>query len=289
MKSVLISGPTNISVGKGTSVFSNPPLLISGPCVIESRDHAMKMAGTVSAIAQKTGLPHVYKSSYDKANRTSTSSFRGLGIEEGLRILEEVRREHGVSVLTDVHSEAEAAMAGEVVDIVQIPAFLCRQTSLLQAAGATGKTILIKKGQFLHPQDMRFAAEKVESAGNTKTGVLLCERGACFGYRELIVDYRGLGMMRELGYPVVFDATHSVQVMGGKNGSSGGAREWVRPLTRAAIAFGVDALFLETHQDPDNAPSDGPNMVPVSELEALLKEVKGVYEALAGQDRPMGF
>ena len=274
MSQIHISGAEGFSIGAPSELA-----IICGPCVIESREHALFMAKSIKSICDRLGLPLVYKSSYDKANRTSASSFRGMGLDEGLKILREVRETFKIPVITDVHTEEEAEVAGLHVDILQIPAFLCRQTDLLLAAGRSAKTVLIKKGQFLHPADMAFAAEKVKQAGGAD--VLLCERGACFGYRELIVDFRSLGIMRELGYPVVFDATHSVQVMGGSNGKSGGARKWVPPLARAAVAFGVDAVFLECHQEPEQAPSDGPNMIPLGELEALLVQLKQIREALA--------
>ncbi len=264
-----------------------PLTLICGPCVIESRDHALRTAERLLEINSSRGFRLVYKSSYDKANRTSAKSFRGPGIDEGLKILNEVRNVHGLPVITDVHSPEEARAAGEVVDIVQIPAFLCRQTTLLLAAGETGKAVMVKKGQFLHPSDMQFAAEKILSTGNEK--VLLCERGSCFGYRELIVDFRGLEMMRGLGYPVVFDATHSVQVMGGAGGSSSGNRDMVPSLARAAVAVGIDALFLECHEDPDSAPSDGPNMIPLDQLAPLLEDLALLSRApLATRSKRVG-
>ena len=265
------------SSGQGFAVGKNQPLvLISGPCVIESKDHCLRMAETISTLARARGIPLIFKSSYDKANRTSSGSFRGMGIEEGLRVLEAVRDTHGLPVLTDVHSEEEARSAAEVVDVLQVPAFLCRQTDLLLAAGSGAKPILIKKGQFLHPADMRFAADKAISGG--APGVLLCERGACFGYRELVVDFRSLRIMNDLGFPVVFDGTHSVQVMGGAGGSSSGAREFVPLLVRAAVAAGVDALFLECHDEPDMAPSDGPNMLTPETLERVLDDVTRIRE-----------
>lgn len=271
-----------ISAGKNKDsshqVGADAPLtLLCGPCVIESRDHALRTAEKLIEINRKTGFNLVYKSSYDKANRTSMSGYRGVGIDEGLEILSEVQRVHGLPLITDVHSPEEARAAGDVVDIVQIPAFLCRQTNLLLAAGETKKAVMVKKGQFLHPSDMQFAAEKIASTGNDK--VLLCERGTCFGYRELVVDFRGLELMRALGYPVVFDATHSVQVMGGAGGKSSGNRKSVPLLARAAVAVGIDALFLECHEDPDNAPSDGPNMIPLDQLEPLLNDLAIISKA----------
>ncbi len=252
-----------------------------GPCVIESREHALQHAELISAITRKLGISLIYKSSYDKANRTSAKSFRGLGIDEGLRVLADVRSAIGSPVVTDVHSPEEAEIAGKVVDVIQVPAFLCRQTDLLLAAGSSGKPVMVKKGQFLHPLDMSFCAEKIRSTGNEN--VLLCERGSCFGYRELVVDFRSLGWMREIA-PVVFDVTHSVQVMGGAGGSSSGHRRFVPALARAAVAAGVDALFIEAHRDPASAPSEGPNMVPLAELEALLTDLKALHElSLSGR------
>lgn len=255
----------------------NKLLLIAGPCQIESRDHALFMAEKIIDATKDLPVSLVYKSSFDKANRTRISSARGTGIDAGLAILEEVRNSFGIPVLTDVHSPEQARTAGSVADALQIPAFLCRQTDLLVAAGATGKTINIKKGQFLHPNDMKFAAEKVGAEGNKK--ILLCERGTCFGYRDLIVDMRSFPMMRSLGYPVIFDATHSVQQMGAEGGSSGGLREFIAPLLRAALATGVDGVFIETHQDPDHAPSDGPSMVPLSDFKKLLTSAIKIWEA----------
>ncbi|MBP9837864.1 MAG: 3-deoxy-8-phosphooctulonate synthase [Proteobacteria bacterium] len=250
--------------------------IFCGPCVIESKDHAFKMAAAIKEIAERVGLNLVYKSSYDKANRTSASSFRGLGIEQGLEILNQVKQQFNLPVVTDVHTESDVLLAKEVVSVLQIPAFLCRQTSLLEEAGNTKLPVLIKKGQFVAPQDMKFAAEKIQKTGNTK--VLLCERGSCFGYRDLVVDFRSLLLMRELGYPVVFDATHSVQVMGGADGKSSGNSNFVPHLARAAIAVGVDAIFLECHDNPSIAPSDGPNMIELSKLEQLLIDLKNLFE-----------
>ena len=266
------------SSGVSPVIFGGGALgIICGPCVIESREHAIEHADAISQIAKKLALPIIFKSSYDKANRTSAAGFRGVGIESGLAILSEIRTKFSIPVLTDVHSPEDAKRAGAVVDVLQIPAFLCRQTDLLIAAGETGKAVNIKKGQFLHPDDMRFAAEKVRSTGNGN--VLLCERGSCFGYRELVVDYRGLVTMRESRCPVIFDATHSVQRMGGAGGSSGGDRRFVAPLARAAVAVGVDGVFLEAHRDPDRAPSDGPNMVAISDLSSLLESLVAIHKS----------
>lgn len=263
-----------VRVGQGENL-----LLIAGPCQIESRDHALKIAEFLNKTVSKLPISLVYKSSFDKANRTSVSSQRGVGVDAGLKILEEVRSTFNIPVLTDVHSEQQATEAGAVVDVLQIPAFLCRQTDLLVAAGKTGKSINVKKGQFLHPADMRFVAEKIASTGNNK--IMLCERGTCFGYRDLVMDPRNLIIMRETGYPVIFDATHSVQQMGGGAGSSGGARQYVEALARAAVATGVDGVFMECHNDPDNAPSDGPCMLPLERVAPILERLLKIREATA--------
>jgi 2-dehydro-3-deoxyphosphooctonate aldolase (KDO 8-P synthase) len=255
-----------------------PLAFISGPCQIESRAHALETAHALREMAASAGVPLIYKSSFDKANRTSITAARGIGLEEGLAILAEVREATGLPVLTDVHSEAQCAAAGQAVDCLQIPAFLCRQTDLLLAAGATGKPVNVKKGQFLAPWDMRNVAEKIASTGNAD--VLLCERGTSFGYNTLVSDLRGLPIMAATGCPVVFDATHSVQQPGGLGGSSGGQREFAPILARAAVAVGVAAVFIETHADPDRAPSDGPNMIPLREMPALLARLKA-FDALA--------
>ena len=245
-----------------------PFVLIAGPCQIESRGHALEMADALKGIEQRTGVPVIYKSSFDKANRTSASAARGVGMAAGLEILAEVRARTGLPVLTDVHGAEQCAPAAEAVDVLQIPAFLCRQTDLLLAAGETGRAINVKKGQFLAPWDMVNVAAKIASTGNQN--ILLCERGASFGYNTLVTDFRGLPIMAHTGYPVVFDATHSVQQPGGQGTSSGGQREFAPVLARAALAVGVAAVFIETHQDPDHAPSDGPNMIPLREMEALV-------------------
>lgn len=250
----------------------NPIALIAGPCVIESEHHAMDTAEKLKKITEDAGVPFIYKSSYDKANRTSLHSYRGPGIEAGLKILEKIKRELDLPVLSDVHSMEEVDPAAEVLDILQIPAFLCRQTDLLVKAARTGKPVNVKKGQFLAPWDMKNVVRKIEESGNNQ--ILLTERGFMFGYNNLVVDMRSLVLLRELGYPVVFDATHSQQQPGGQGTSSGGQREMVAPLTRGAVAVGCDSLFLEIHPDPDNAPSDGPNMLELSRLPALLKQVK---------------
>jgi 2-dehydro-3-deoxyphosphooctonate aldolase (KDO 8-P synthase) len=246
-------------------------LIIAGPCQIESLDHSLMVARYLKEVTADLPVSLVFKSSFDKANRTSAKSARGIGIQEGLEILSKIRDEVNIPVLTDVHTEEQAKIVGNVVDVLQIPAFLCRQTDLLVAAGNTGRTVHVKKGQFLHPSDMRFVAEKIASTGNNK--ILLCERGASFGYRDLVMDPRSLIMMRECGYPVVFDATHSVQQLGGGDGSSGGARHFVEALARAAVAVGVDGVFIECHQDPDNAPSDGPCMLPLPQIRPLIAKL----------------
>jgi 2-dehydro-3-deoxyphosphooctonate aldolase (KDO 8-P synthase) len=260
--------PRTVRIGDIEIANNRPFALIAGPCQIESRDHALRVATALKAIAQRTGVPVIYKSSYDKANRTSATAERGIGIQEGLRILAEVRDATGLPVLTDVHTEAQCRSAGQVVDVLQIPAFLCRQTDLLIAAGETGRAINVKKGQFLAPWDMVNVAAKIVGTGNPN--VLLCERGASFGYNTLVSDMRSLPIMAQTGYPVVFDATHSVQQPGGQGASSGGQREFAPVLARAALAVGCAAVFIETHEDPEHAPSDGPNMIPLDQMEALV-------------------
>ncbi|MBI2177233.1 MAG: 3-deoxy-8-phosphooctulonate synthase [Candidatus Tectomicrobia bacterium] len=246
-----------------------PPAVIAGPCVLESEALALECARAVKEAARAAGMGAVFKGSYDKANRSSGASYRGPGLEEGLRILAAVRGATGLPVLSDVHTIGEAAQAAQVLDALQIPAFLCRQTDLLQAAGRTGRPVNVKKGQFLAPQDMRHAAAKLEEAGCAQ--ILLTERGASFGYHNLVADMRSLVLMREAGWPVVFDATHSVQAPGGLGDRSGGDRRMVAPLARAAAAVGVDAFFLECHPRPDEALSDGPNMIPLQDLRPLLE------------------
>ena len=252
--------------------------LIAGPCVIESEEMVLFIAGQMKEITEKLGIPYTFKASFDKANRTSLSSFRGPGIDEGLRILKKVKDIFGLPVCTDIHEPWQAAPAAEVADILQIPAFLCRQTDLLVAAAKTGRCVNIKKAQFLAPWDMKNCVEKVRQSGNEN--VMLCERGTSFGYNTLVVDMTGLRVMKEFGVPIIFDATHSVQKPGGNGTSTGGNREYVEYLAKAAIAVGVDGLFMETHPDPDAAKSDGPNMVPLGEMEALLKKLIRVYDAV---------
>lgn len=264
----------HVSVGNVTFGNDLPFVLIAGPCQIESLDHALMMAERISEAAQNAGVPFVYKSSFDKANRSSISTARGVGMEVGLEILTAVKERFGCPVITDVHTAEQCAPVAEVADILQIPAFLCRQTDLLLAAGKTGRAINIKKGQFLAPWDMKNVAEKVASTGNER--ILLCERGTSFGYNTLVTDFRSLPIMAETGYPVVFDATHSVQQPGGRGTSSGGERQFVSALARAAIAVGCASIFIETHEDPDNAPSDGPNMVPVDVLAVLVRKLSNI-------------
>jgi 2-dehydro-3-deoxyphosphooctonate aldolase (KDO 8-P synthase) len=254
--------------------------LIAGPCQLESLDHARMLAERIGAAAAGPGLPFVFKASYDKANRSSLEGVRGLGIGPGLEILARIREEFGCPVLTDVHDADQARRAAEVVDVLQIPAFLCRQTDLLLAAGETGCAINVKKGQFLAPWDMANVAEKIASTGNEN--ILLCERGASFGYNMLVSDFRALPIMAATGYPIVFDATHSVQLPGGLGRSTGGQREFVPALSRAAVAVGCAAIFIETHEDPDRSPSDGPNMVPLDELPALLERLRELDRVAKG-------
>lgn len=261
--------PRGVAIGSILCGGGGPFVLIAGPCVVESRDSAFRHAEILRAITDRLGVPFIYKSSYDKANRTSSSSFRGLGIQEGLKVLAEVKREMGVLLLTDIHSSEETFIAAEVADILQIPAFLCRQTDLLLAAGDTKKVVNIKKGQFLAPWDMMYAAEKVASTGNQN--ILLTERGCSFGYNNLVSDFRSLPIMAKTGYPVVYDATHSVQLPGGQGGMSGGQREFIAPLARAAVAVGVDGLFMEVHEDPDRALSDSATVYPLAQLESSLR------------------
>ena len=257
-----------------------PLIIIAGPCALESRQHALEMSAAIAEVGRKLGIGMIYKTSFDKANRTSAGSARGIGLDAALPILAEVRQTSGLPVLTDVHEPAQCAEAAQVVDVLQIPAFLSRQTDLLLAAGATGKLINVKKGQFLAPWDMKNVAAKIASTGNKN--ILLCERGVSFGYNTLVSDMRALPIMAETGYPVVFDATHSVQQPGGQGTTSGGQREFVPVLARAAVAVGVAAVFIETHPDPDNAPSDGPNMVPFKEFEGLVKRLME-FDRLAKQ------
>ncbi|MDR6181840.1 3-deoxy-8-phosphooctulonate synthase [Asaia bogorensis] len=268
----------DITLGSLTIGNKHPFTLIAGPCQIESRAHARDMAAGLAEICGDLGIGWIYKSSFDKANRTSLKAQRGIGLTEGLDILAGIREEFDCPVLTDVHGAEQCKPAAEAVDVLQIPAFLCRQTDLLLAAGETGRAINVKKGQFLAPWDMANVAAKIASTGNEK--IMLCDRGTSFGYNTLVSDMRGLPIMASTGYPVVFDATHSVQQPGGLGGASGGQREFVPPLARAAVAIGVAAVFIETHENPDLAPSDGPNMVPLSEMRELLKTLQA-FDRLA--------
>jgi 2-dehydro-3-deoxyphosphooctonate aldolase (KDO 8-P synthase) len=270
--------PKTVPLGNFEIANDKPFALIAGPCALESRAHAMEMSHALVELTGKLGIPLIYKTSFDKANRSSVSSDRGIGMEKSLPILADIREKYGCPVLTDVHDASQCAPVAEAVDVLQIPAFLCRQTDLLLAAGATGRAINVKKGQFLAPWDMKNVVAKIASTGNEK--ILQCERGVTFGYNTLVSDMRALPIMAENGYPVVFDATHSVQQPGGQGTTSGGQREFVPVLARAAIAIGVAVVFMETHQDPDKAPSDGPNMVPFKQLGAILSELKE-YDAIA--------
>lgn len=266
-------------IGNSVAVGSGKPLtLIAGPCVIENRDLVFEVAEAVNAVCKKLGVQYIFKASFDKANRTSASTFRGPGVTAGLAVLQEVKDKLGLPVLTDIHESSHVAQVAEVVDVLQIPAFLCRQTDLLMAAAATGKAINVKKGQFLSPQEMSQVAQKLRTAG--VENLMLTERGNSFGYNTLVVDFRSLPQLQSFGCPVIFDATHSVQQPGGQGGTSGGQREYVAPLARAAVAVGVDGLFMEIHPNPDKALSDGPNMLPLHRLEPLLKQLLAIRAPL---------
>lgn len=268
----------SIAVGDGC-----PLAVIAGPCVLEEHDLSLEIATECKRACDKVGLNYVFKASFDKANRTSVHAHRGHSLDAGLELLSRLRDETGIPVLTDVHEQGQVARVAEAADVIQIPAFLCRQTDLLLAAAATGRVVNVKKGQFLAPWDMEHVVGKLRAGGADR--ILLTERGTTFGYNTLVVDFRSLPQMRALGHPVVFDATHSVQAPGGLGGASGGQREFVPHLSRAAAAVGIDALFLEVHPDPDNAPSDGPNMVPLAAVELLVAEVASVRAALAPSPR----
>lgn len=265
-----------ITSGNKDVLFANdkPFSLLCGPCQLENRDHTLQTAERLRDICDRLGIGFVFKSSFDKANRTSIASTRGVGIDEGCEILTEVRKEIGVPVITDIHEISQVDQVAEAVDILQIPAFLCRQTDLVVKAAATGRALNIKKGQFLAPWDMENVAKKAASTNNKN--IMLCERGASFGYGNLVSDMRSLPIMAKTGYPVIFDATHSVQMPGGNGATSGGKREFVEPLARAAAAVGVAGFFMEAHEEPNRAPSDGPNMVPMDQLEGLLKNLKAI-------------
>lgn len=260
-----------VQIGSVTVGGDAPLAAIVGPCVIESAEHTLWIAEQIAQITERVGMACIFKASFDKANRSSVASYRGPGLERGLEILARVKERTHLPILTDIHAPEQAPPAAEVVDILQIPAFLCRQTDLLLAAGRTGKPVNVKKGQFLAPWDMRNVCEKLVSTGNSQ--ILLTERGASFGYNNLVSDMRSLAIMREFGYPIVFDATHSVQLPGGLGRSTGGQREFIFPLARAAAAVGIDALFVETHENPERALSDGPNSIPLALLERLLRQV----------------
>lgn len=270
--------PHEVRIGNITVGAGRPMVLIAGPCVIENERSALRHARAIGKIARRLRLPYIYKSSYDKANRSSVGSFRGLGIDRGLEILREVKQETGLPVLTDVHSPEEAKKAAAVADVLQIPAFLCRQTDLLLAAAGTGKAVNVKKGQFMAPWEMGNVAEKVGSTGNRN--LLLTERGTCFGYNTLVNDFRSISIMKSFGFPVIYDATHSVQAPGGLGKSSGGDRRFVPVLAQAGVAAGADGIFMEVHEDPDRAPSDGPTMVRLSEFEKLLERLLKLYEVV---------
>ncbi|SOC85501.1 2-dehydro-3-deoxyphosphooctonate aldolase (KDO 8-P synthase) [Ensifer adhaerens] len=280
----MTDGKTNSSVtigsGAGAVTFSNTGRLslIAGPCQMESRDHAYEIAGALKEICGKLDIGLVYKSSFDKANRTSLSAGRGIGLEKAMEVFADLKKDFGFPVITDIHTEEQCAIVAQTVDVLQIPAFLCRQTDLLVAAAKTGKAINVKKGQFLAPWDMKNVLNKLNASGNPN--VLLCERGASFGYNTLVSDMRSLPIMAAMGAPVVFDATHSVQQPGGQGGSTGGQREFVETLARAAVAVGVAGLFIETHEDPDHAPSDGPNMVHLKDMPRLLEKLLA-FDAVA--------
>jgi 2-dehydro-3-deoxyphosphooctonate aldolase (KDO 8-P synthase) len=269
-----LSAPHAIEIADGVRVGDGSLALLAGPCVIESAELVHEVADELQRAAARHGVPLVFKASFDKANRTAADSFRSLGFERALEVLAEVKDRHGLPVMTDVHEPWQVERVAEVVDVLQIPAFLCRQTDLLTAAGASGRVVNVKKGQFMAPDDMRYAVEKVRAAGGHR--VLLTERGSSFGYHDLVVDFRSLAIMRRFA-PVVFDATHSVQSPGGAGGASGGKREFIAPLARAAVAFGVDALFVETHPRPEAALSDGPSQLPLEQLDGFLSEVVALH------------
>jgi 2-dehydro-3-deoxyphosphooctonate aldolase (KDO 8-P synthase) len=278
--------PTEVHIGPFVLGGNSPHILIAGPCVVESEAIALETANGIAKIAQALHIPYIFKASYDKANRTSISSFRGLGLSAGLKILKKVKEEVGVPILTDIHEVQDVTQVAEVVDILQIPAFLCRQTDLLCAAAKSGRVVNVKKGQFLSPWDMNNVVKKLEEAG-TKN-ICLTERGSSFGYQNLVVDMRSLPVMRALGYPVIFDATHSVQLPGGGGTCSSGQREFVAPLARAAAAVGCDGFFMEVHPQPEEALSDGPNMVRLRELKGLLEQLQAIWQVSGkGNSQPL--
>ncbi len=274
--------PVSVSCPDGSTIevgSDHPLLLIAGPCVLESEELGLKVASTMRTICERLGLSYVFKASFDKANRTSISSYRGPGLERGLASLARIRQEIGVPVISDIHEAAQARAAAEVLDIIQIPAFLCRQTDLLVAASATGKPINLKKGQFVSPWEMKNGVDKIRSGGASQ--VMLVERGASFGYNNLVVDMRSLPVMRSFDCPVIYDATHSVQLPGGAGDSSGGQREFIAPLSRAAVGAGIDGIFMEVHPNPDQALCDGPNSISLSEIEVLLGQLVSIHNALS--------
>jgi 2-dehydro-3-deoxyphosphooctonate aldolase (KDO 8-P synthase) len=275
------SNSAGVRIGDLTIGAGAPLALIAGPCVIESRESVLRHAERIRDVARRVGVPLVFKCSFDKANRTSLKSYRGVGMERGLEILAEARREVGVPVLTDVHEAAQAKPVAAVADVLQTPAFLCRQTDFILEVCGAGKPVNLKKGQFLSPWEMAQVVEKAQASGNRS--VMVCERGFSFGYRNLVSDMRSLVILRETGVPVVFDATHSVQLPGGQGSASGGERQFISPLARAAVAVGIDALFMEVHEDPDHALSDGPNNLPLDRLEGLLRELKAIDEVVKGK------
>jgi 2-dehydro-3-deoxyphosphooctonate aldolase (KDO 8-P synthase) len=272
--------PKSISIGSLKLGGANPLFLIAGPCVIESESHASGMAEKISRAADDAGIPYIFKASFDKANRSSTKGYRGHGMAEGLRVLAKIKRDLGLTLLTDIHDPSQAAPVAEIVDVLQIPAFLCRQTDLLVAAAQTGKVVNVKKGQFLSPWDMGNVAEKIAKAGNTQ--IILTERGASFGYNNLVVDMRSFPVMQQLGYPVVYDVTHSLQLPGAQGDSSGGQPEFIETLACAGVAAGVDGIFLETHDNPAAALSDGANALPLQRLPALLAKLKQLSNVVRG-------
>jgi 2-dehydro-3-deoxyphosphooctonate aldolase (KDO 8-P synthase) len=276
---ITISTPQSIPLRVG---HGQPLLLIGGPCALESEELARRIAGTMQEICAKLNLSYVFKASFDKANRTSLDSYRGPGMSEGLAILSRLREELGVPVVSDIHEASQAKEAAQVLDILQIPAFLCRQTDILSAASATGKVINLKKGQFVSPWDMENAVRKIRGSGTSE--ILLVERGTTFGYNNLVVDMRGLPIMRSFNCPVIYDATHSVQLPGGAGGSSGGQREFIAPLTRAAVAAGIDGLFMEIHPEPDKALCDGPNSMPLDSMETFLRHIVRIRQAVTEED-----
>jgi len=277
----MLPTPVTINTPKGDPILvggGQPLLLIGGPCALESEELARRVAGTMQEICSRLQLSYVFKASFDKANRTSINSYRGPGLEKGLAILGRIREELGVPVISDIHEPGQAAAAAEVLDILQIPAFLCRQTDILKAASATGKAINLKKGQFVSPWDMENAVKKIRESGSSK--VMLVERGSCFGYNNLVVDMRSLPVMRSFNCPVIYDATHSVQLPGGQGGSSGGQRQFIAPLSQAAVAAGIDGLFMEVHPEPEKALCDGPNSMPLEDMEEFLLRILRIREAV---------